>query len=130
MFDILKNFTSELLDEDRCRVWFLKWLFQGGGPHCPRCGFPLQKNRIERFLAGKISFCSSCETKYFPFKGTLFHSSKLSYPDLVLISCLAELGCKTKIIADLIKRQPVAVRTARQKIEEVKQSKCPYSGMA
>ena len=115
--DILKNFTPELLDEDRCRVWFLRWLY-GRKILCPRCGSPLKKNRIDRFFAGKISYCSGCRAKFFPLKGSTFHSTKLSYSELVLILALWELGIEIKEIAALLKRQPVAVKTAVEKIKK------------
>ena len=117
---IFENFKLELIDETYSRRWFLEWLHDGCEIKCPRCGFPLQENRCIRFFDGKISYCSSCGKKYFPFKGTLFHSTKLTFAELVLIMLLQEFEIPINVIAKLLRRQPVAVKTAAKKIEKIK----------
>lgn len=122
MNNFLENFKSELLDQERCRKFFLEWLFNGQDVQCPRCGFPLQGARRPRFFKGEISYCSGCGKKYYPLRGSLFHWSKLNYVELVLILVLSELGVDSGQIAALLKRQPVAIKTAIKKIKEIKQS--------
>jgi len=118
-FDILKNFNPGLLDETQCRAWFLSWLY-GRDVKCPRCGFPLQTNRRSRFFNENISFCSRCRKKYFPLKESSFHWTKLTYAELVVIMIFRELDVDIKVIAALVGRQPVAVKTAAVKIEKIK----------
>ncbi len=101
---ILAGFTCDLLNEDRCREFFLTWLFQDG-VRCPECGEPLPIKRLARFFAGKISYCSRCHIKFFPLKGTAFHSTKLTYSELVLIAVLYALGVSAETIASTIGRR-------------------------
>ena len=105
---ILKNFTFELLDEDRCREFFLTWLFQNG-VRCPECGTPLPEKRRPRFYAGDISYCSQCRIKFFPFRGTAFHSIKLTYSELTLIAVLYTLGVSVEMIAATVGRRKALV---------------------
>ena len=118
---VLEGFTCDLLNEDRCREWFLLWLYQDG-VYCPRCGFPLQKRRLPRFFTGDISYCSVCRKKFYPLRGSPFHWTKLTYAELILIMVFRELDVSIEVIAALLNRQPVAVKTAADKVEKIKVS--------
>lgn len=119
---IFKNFDRELLNEDRCREWFLRWLY-GFSIRCPRCGYPLKEKRLPRFFEGMISYCSNCGKKWYPLKGSPFYWTKFTYQELVTTLFLWELGITPEVIATLLKRRSVAVLATIGKIEEVKRQK-------
>ena len=106
--DVLSEGFKSLLDEDRCRELFLGWLFKNG-VRCPQCGTPLPERRLARFFAGEISYCSQCHIKFFPHRGTAFHSTNLTYSELVLIYWLYTLGLPAERIASVVGRQKVCV---------------------
>jgi len=123
---LVQKFDRDLLDEDRCREWFLLWLY-GSSICCPRCGHPLKKQRVPRFFQGKISYCSHCGKKFYPLRGSPFHSSKLDYQELAAILLLWGLGVTPDVIAALLKRQKVAISGAVKKIEALKRmDRCTF----
>lgn len=110
--DALADFGPQFLDEDFCRRWLLDRIFRNG-IKCPHCGYPVEGRQLFYYYrATRQNICNKCRRKFSTLKGSIFHSTKLSFADLVLIAFLAALGETPEEIAARIRRQPQAVQVA------------------
>ena len=110
--DALADFGPRFLDEDFCRRWLLDRIFRDG-IKCPYCGYPVEGRQLYYYYrATRQNICAKCRRKFSTLKGSVFHSTKLSFADLVLVAFLAALGETSEEIAARIRRQPMAVQVA------------------
>ena len=68
----------------------LRWPETNGEPVCPRCGC-LDSYALTKFRRFK---CAACAHQFSPTSGTILHSRKLSYVDLLAAICLVANAAK------------------------------------
>jgi len=109
-------YNLNFLDETRCRHAILEWLHPGG-PVCPHCRKKLPKERHERWLQNKHSFCSACRKRFFATTGTVFNSLKIPFAKAVMIRFLIEQGYRSNQIKRLLQVNGETIRTTRKRFE-------------
>jgi len=86
----------------------LRWASTNGEPVCPVCGGVECKP-----VKGRITFrCTACKKQFSVTSGTLFHSRKLAYVDLMAAICLFINGAKGMSAVQFSRDMDVQYKTA------------------
>lgn len=115
--DIVKDFDASLLDEDRCRQWFLRKLYPADAA-CPSCGRILSKKQQDLFFMGKRIACKGCGRWFNERSGTMLSGTHMSYGEAMLLMLLLGLGQTARLIASILGYDEDTVRTWRNKFEK------------
>jgi len=114
--DVVKEFDAVLLDEGRCRGWFMRKLYTADAA-CPSCHRVLTKKQQDLFFLGKRVTCKECGRWFNERTGTIFSGSHLTYGEAMLLMFLLGLGQPTRIIAGILGYDEETVRIWRKKFE-------------
>ncbi|MBP7527130.1 MAG: IS1 family transposase [Syntrophorhabdaceae bacterium] len=114
--DVLKEFDAVLLDEGRCRGWFIRKLYPAGAV-CPSCGRVLTKKQQDLFFLSKRVTCKACGRWFNERTGTIFSGTHATYGEAMLLMLLLGLGQPARIIASILGYDEETVRIWRKKFE-------------
>jgi transposase-like protein len=114
--DVVKGFAAVLLDEGRCRGWFMRKLYPAAVA-CPSCRCVLTKKQQDLFLLGKRVTCKDCGRWFNERTGTIFSGTHVTYGEAILLMLLLGLGQPARLIASILGYDEETVRIWRKKFE-------------
>jgi transposase-like protein len=120
--DTLTGFDADFLDEDRCRIWIIKKLYQHQ-EFCPGCGFDIPGNLLQSFWENKRIKCDRCGKYFTALTNTFLSGCHFDFREIVLLAFLLALGVSDNQIATTLKISDESVRLWRLKFKELEKIK-------
>jgi len=114
--DAVKEFDANLLDEGKCRRWFLMKLYPAT-PACPSCSRVLTEKQQDIFFLGKRVTCKECGRWFTERTGTLFSGTHMTYGEVMLLMFLLGLKQPARVIAGILGYDEETVRIWRNRFE-------------
>jgi hypothetical protein len=112
----LSQFTAFLTEiEQPCRIYLYQLLGVNG--NCPRCGSELGKSPLTTLMKGKRSFCKACQWMGTGRDGTVFHNSKISDAQGLLLFAFLTVGADRDKASKLLGIAPVTYDVWKDRLQ-------------
>jgi transposase-like protein len=99
--DVAEVMSPDMLDEEKCRRWILQKLHPDG-PFCPRCGAPIDGDRVlSSWWSLRRVCCKNCGRYFTAATGTMVNGINISFRQVFLMAWCFYLGLKISQVAEL-----------------------------
>jgi len=116
--DAAARMGSRFLDEDACRIYFLRWL-HGSLAYCPKCGLWLRGSHAHRFWAGDKVRCPECRKAFSARTGTIMAGSPVTFAGAFTLALFIGLGMDDQEITLWLGCSRDMVRGWRERFRQV-----------